>query len=267
MRTWRLLTGISSGTMNMAVDQALLKLHAEGKSPPTLRLYQWNPPAVSLGYFQRRRGPDPIACRRWGLDVVHRPTGGRAVLHLGDLTYAVIGGVPDGIPFSADGAYQLISKGLVIGLRSLGIEADAYMGKSKSSLPTVCFMRPAAGEIVCRGKKFVGSAQTWIGSSVLQHGSLAIESQIDCLAEIFLPDGHSLEMFRLELRRKVTSIGEILGVHVGPHEVGAAIEEGLSEALGASFEPGELSAEEFALAEEIAQGAEGYVLRRSGTQG
>jgi len=110
VRRWRLLTGTSSGTINMAVDLALLKLYARGQSLPALRLYQWNPPAVSLGYFQRRRGPDPIACRRWGLDVVRRPTGGRAVLHRGDLTYAVISGVRDGIPFSADGAYQIICR-------------------------------------------------------------------------------------------------------------------------------------------------------------
>lgn len=243
----------------MAVDLALLKLYSSGQSLPAVRLYQWDPPAVSLGYFQRRRGPDPFACRRWGLDVVRRPTGGRAVLHKGDLTYAVIGGVSDGVPFSADGAYQLVCKGLILGLRRLGIEAEAYRGKSKSSLPTVCFMRPAAGEIVYQGKKFAGSAQTWIGPSVLQHGSLAIEPQIDCLAEIFSPGTHSPESFRLELCGKVTSIREILGVHVGPHEVGTAIREGLSEALGASFEPGELSTEEYALAEEIARTADGHV--------
>lgn len=243
----------------MAVDQALLKLYSEGKCAPTLRLYQWKPPAVSLGYFQRKRGPNLIACRRLGLDVVHRPTGGRAVLHLGDLTYAVIAGVHDGIPSSADAAYQLISKGLVLGLRTLGIEADAYGGKSKSSLPIVCFMRFAAGEIVYKGRKFVGSAQAWIGCSVLQHGSLAIEPQIDYLTEIFCPDTYSLELFRSELCDKITSIREIIGEDIDPHQVGVAIREGLSEALKASFEPGELSSEECKLAEEIAGRAEGQV--------
>jgi lipoyl(octanoyl) transferase len=243
----------------MAVDLALLKVYASGQCLPALRLYQWNPPAVSLGYFQRRRGPNPIACRRLGLDLVRRPTGGRAVLHKGDLTYAVIGGVRDNIPFSADGAYQAICRGLILGLQRLGIEADAYQGSTNTSSPTVCFMRPAAGEIVYQGKKFVGSAQTWIGPCVLQHGSLAIEPQIDCLAEIFAPDNESPESFRLELVKKVTSIREILREDVDHHEVAVAIKEGISEALRASFEPWNLSSEERALAEEIAQIADEQV--------
>ncbi len=251
MKQWRLLTGEASGAMNMAIDQALLKLKADGKSPPTLRLYKWKPSAVSLGYFQRKRGPNPEACERLGLDVVRRPSGGRAVLHLGDLTYAIIAGTNDGIPFDADGAYRLISKGLVIGLNALGVTADSYDGNHSASLPTICFMRPVSGEIVWQGKKFVGNAQAWSGQTLLQHGSIAIEPQIDYLTELFRPERYPLDQFRAALSAKVTSINEIMGRAVSPDLVGEAIRNGMGEALGITFENGELSTEESDLAEHL----------------
>ncbi|MGO8879804.1 MAG: biotin/lipoate A/B protein ligase family protein [Desulfomonilaceae bacterium] len=251
MKQWRLLTGEASGAMNMAIDQALLKLKAEGKSPPTLRLYKWKPSAVSLGYFQRKQGPNPEACERLGLDVVRRPSGGRAVLHLGDLTYAVIAGTRDSIPFDADGAYRLISKGLVIGLNALGVTADSYDGNDGASLPTICFLHPASGEIVWQGKKFVGNAQAWSGQTLLQHGSIAIEPQIDYLTELFKPERYPLDQFRAALSAKVTSINEIMGRAVSSDLVGEAIRNGMGEALGVTFEPGELSPEESDLAEQL----------------
>ena len=124
MTTWRLLdTGALPGSLNMAIDQAILGLHANGKSPPTLRFYQWTPPAVSLGYCQKNHNLDMAACRRLGIEVVRRPSGGRAVLHLGDLTYAVIAGTADGIPSAVTAAYRLICDGLLQGFRLLGIDA------------------------------------------------------------------------------------------------------------------------------------------------
>ncbi|MGC8658581.1 MAG: lipoate--protein ligase family protein [Desulfomonilaceae bacterium] len=251
MKTWRLLVGEASGVMNMAIDQALLKLVAEGKSPPTLRLYQWNPPAVSLGYFQRKRGPNLAACERLALDVVRRPSGGRAVLHLGDLTYAIIAGAKNGIPFDADGAYRLISRGLVIGLNALGVTADSYDGNHDASLPTICFMRPASGEIVWQGKKFVGNAQAWSGQTLLQHGSIAIDPQVDHLTELFRPEGYPEDKFRRVIASKVTCINEIMGRSVSPDLVGEAITNGMARELEVTFEPGRLSPAESNLAEEI----------------
>ncbi|MGC8604571.1 MAG: lipoate--protein ligase family protein [Desulfomonilaceae bacterium] len=251
MKTWRLLIGEASAAMNMAIDQALLKLVAEGESPPTLRLYRWIPPAVSLGFFQRKRGPNPAVCDRLGLDVIRRPSGGRAVLHWGDLTYAIIAGTNDGIPFDADGAYRLISRGLVIGLNWLGVTSDSYDGNHDASLPTICFMRPASGEIVWQGKKFVGNAQAWSGQTLLQHGSIAIEPQIDYLTQLFKPERYPEEHFRLAIASKVTSINEIMGRSVHPDQVAEAIKIGIGEALGVSFEPGRLSPAESDMAEEI----------------
>ena len=166
-----------SPALNMAIDQAILGLHANGKSPPTVRFYQWRPPAVSLGYFQRRHNLDLDACRSLGIEVVRRPTGGKAVLHLGDLTYAVVAGTADGIPSAVTAAYRLICEALLAGFHSLGIEARMGRETRKSLQTDICFLRCAIGAIVHQGKKLVGSAQTWHASSMLQHGSIILEPQ------------------------------------------------------------------------------------------
>ncbi|MFA5111665.1 MAG: hypothetical protein WC443_09680, partial [Desulfobaccales bacterium] len=76
MTAWRLLdSGAVSPALNMAIDRAILALHANGKSPPTLRFYQWTPPAVSLGYCQKNHKLDMAACQRLGIEVVRRPSG------------------------------------------------------------------------------------------------------------------------------------------------------------------------------------------------
>jgi lipoate-protein ligase A len=245
MTRWRLLdTGALPGALNMAIDQALLRLHERGACPPTLRLYGWSPPAVSLGYFQRRHTLGLAACRRLGLDIVRRPTGGRAVLHLNDLTYAVVAGAAEGLPASPAAAYRLLCEGLLAGLRLLGIEAEMGRERVKPPQPEVCFLRAAAADIVHRGRKLIGSAQTWRGESLLQHGSVVLAPQVEVLAAVF-------ELSAEELARRITSLEAILGRGVTAAEVGEALTEGLARALGAVFEPGRLSAEEWALARRI----------------
>ena len=251
MNRWRLLdTGALPGRLNMAIDEALLRLHEQGASPPTLRLYQWEPPAVSLGYCQRRPGIDPAACRNLGLDVVRRLTGGRAVLHLHDLTYAVVAGVQEGMPSSPALVYDLLCEGLLAGLRLLGVKAEMGQEKIKPPQPEVCFLRSSAADIVYRGRKFIGSAQTWQGGSFLQHGSVVLETQTDALAAVF-----GTEVAELEAR--LTSLSEILGRSAEAAEVGEAIRRGLAQRLGVVFDVGELSPEEWALARQIAAQEEG----------
>lgn len=185
MSTWRVLdTGASAGSLNMAIDQAILAMHARGESPPTLRIYQWSPPAISLGYFQRCHGVDIAACRRLGIDVVKRPTGGRAVLHFGDLTYAVVAGTTDGIPSGVTAAYHLICQGLAAAFRVLGFEAELGCQGTGSPRSDMCFLTSTAGDLLHKGRKFVGSAQTWEGSSMLQHGSIILEPHPEILARL-----------------------------------------------------------------------------------
>jgi len=246
MSRWRFVdSGPLPGRLNMAIDEVLLRLHERGESPPTLRLYQWRPPAVSLGYFQRRHRLDHGACRRLGLEVVRRPTGGRAVLHLDDLTYSVVAGDPEELPASPAAAYRLLCEGLRAGLRLLGVEAEPGREALKPPQPEVCFLRQTAADIVHRGRKLVGSAQTWRGTSLLQHGSIVLKPQAQALSAVFGAEEQALEA-------RLTSLSEILGRTVEAEEVGQAIREGLASLLGVSFEAGELSSEEWALARRIA---------------
>jgi lipoyl(octanoyl) transferase len=253
MKTWRFLdTGSLSPVCNMAVDRALLALQANGKSPPTLRLYQWRPPAVSLGYFQKRHGLDLEACRRLGIEVVRRPTGGKAVLHLEDLTYAVIAGTAEGMPSAVTAAYHLIAQGLLHSFRLLGIEAKMGREGGDSQSTDICFLRCARGAIVHRGKKLVGSAQTWHASSLLQHGSIIVKPQVEAWLALINAEGEARAALRTRLAGRLTSMEEILGVVPKMSDLKEAMRQGLAQVLGVELQPGELSAAEWTLARDLA---------------
>ena len=172
MRIWRLLnTGALSGALNMAIDQALLKLHVLGLSPPTLRFYQWQPPAISIGYFQQPQTINLSLCSSLGIDVVRRPTGGRAVLHQNELTYSLIAGTKEGIPSSLPKAYGLICEGLLAGFRLIGIEAQMGQERLTGSsagylLSTFVHQRHCLpGEKICRecpDVERIFPAPTWL---------------------------------------------------------------------------------------------------------
>jgi len=253
MNAWRFLdTGALPGALNMAIDQAILGLHANGKSPPTLRFYQWTPPAVSLGYCQKNHNLDMAACRRLGIEVVKRPSGGRAVLHLGDLTYAVIAGTADGMPSAVTAAYRLICDGLLQGFRLLGIDARMGRGIIKPPQMDICFLRGTLGSIMHQERKFVGSAQTWHASSMLQHGSIILMPQIEALVSLWPGVADSPEARQAKLESRITSLQEILGRLPEVAEVKAAIREGLARTLGVRFDQGELTPGEWALAKDMA---------------
>jgi lipoate-protein ligase A len=253
VKAWRRLdTGALPADLNMGIDLALLELHSRGISPPTLRFYQWDPPAVSLGYFQRRHSIDLSVCRKMGLDVVKRPTGGHAVLHGHDLTYSVVAGAAEGIPANLATAYHLLSKGLLSGFSLLGIEAERGGGNLQMPETDVCFMRFTLGDLLYRGKKFVGSAQTLKGSSLLQHGSIVLDAQHESWVNLVSQKADSAEELRQHLESRTTSLGEILGRRVEPEEVKAVLIAGLASALDVEFQTGELTTDEWALAREIA---------------
>src|SRR5919201_363204 len=181
--TWRLIRDPpASGAWNMAVDEVLLDGVAAGTAPPTLRFYGWKPPCLSLGYFQSFDVVDAAACRELGIDIVRRPTGGRAILHDRELTYSIA------LPASVLGhdrgilpSYHRISRALQAGLAELGV---ATTMAPQSAAPTmqehgpICFDRPSAHEILLYGRKLVGSAQVRRSDALLQHGSILIEPRI-----------------------------------------------------------------------------------------
>src|SRR5438132_10802731 len=233
--SWRLLVDAAAGgAWNMAVDEVLLDGVAAGTTPPTLRFYEWMPPCLSLGYFQPFDVVDVDGCRALGIEVVRRPTGGRAILHDRELTYSVA--LPASL-LGHDGgvlpSYYPLSLALQDGLSGLGVPATLApesVGSSGQHGP-VCFDRPSAHEILLDGRKLVGSAQMRRGGGLLQHGSILIEPRIDkLLACLQRPAGASsrgLEEGVAGLaERGVTDPGRVASA------IGAAFAAGFGVGLG-----------------------------------
>jgi len=181
---WRLIrSGARSGSFNMALDEVLLEEVAAGRSAPVLRLYRWDPATVTLGYFQRGAAVVNLeACRHLGLDVVRRLTGGRAVLHDCEATYAVI--APERCPPFVGGSilenYRVIAGVLCQALQGLGLPATLAPGRPGGSAGegaehSACFTAPASYEILCHGCKISGGAQKRRGGAFLQHGSIPVD--------------------------------------------------------------------------------------------
>jgi lipoate-protein ligase A len=167
----------------MAVDHALAACLDPGEA--VLRIYRWSRPTVSFGRNEPARGRyDPVAGREAGIEFVRRPTGGRAVLHDRELTYAVL--LPRPPRGGLRATYRMINSGLVEALRFLGIPATMAEGpRSTRGLDAgPCFNAPARGEITVAGRKLVGSAQARLQGAILQHGSLLMGPGQDRLLDL-----------------------------------------------------------------------------------
>ena len=183
---WRLLLSpVSTGADNMALDEALM-LRARDTGEWTLRVYGWSRPTLSLGRNQLARGDyDLDALHSRGIDVVRRPTGGRAILHQHEVTYSVTGS--EEAAGDLRESYGRINRLLVEGLRSLGVPAAVVARASRAGLadadqhaidrPGVlpCFHHPSPGEITLDGRKLAGSAQWRSEGAFLQHGSILVD--------------------------------------------------------------------------------------------
>lgn len=169
----------------MAIDSWLLEQHRLGLYPPTLRFYTWSPIAISLGYHQKSY-PDHWQHLSWqgqAIDLVRRPSGGRAVLHQGDLTYAVI---LSGLSGTRLQAYQAICQFLIEGWRSLGVELSyGTAGRGYIHHPN-CFGTATGADLVTEtGVKLIGSAQLRRGSAILQHGSIRLTTDPRLYYKVF----------------------------------------------------------------------------------
>jgi lipoate-protein ligase A len=185
MNEWRFIdSGHNLGAYNMAMDEELLARAQAGEAVTVLRLYTWDPPAVSLGRFQKiENSVNAEACHRHGIDIVRRITGGRAVLHHNELTYSIIARTENPLfPSNVLGTYKIIASGLLAGLKNLGIDAEmvsrsnrhAHLVKKGSKDPA-CFSSPSWYEILVHGRKIIGSAQRRLSGAFLQHGSILLD--------------------------------------------------------------------------------------------
>lgn len=243
--TWNILkTDFHEASINMALDEALLRWHSEGKIPPTLRFYGWSTPTLSLGHFQKEKSIHFPGLEKHGCQLVRRLTGGSAVLHDDELTYSIV--VSEShpkIPKTIREAYHVLSQGIKVGYKNLGIEAEYFIPERKKgkNRTAVCFEKPAFYELVVDGKKVSGNAQTRQKGVLLQHGSIPITMNEDMLFDLFaFPSERKREVNRRAFRQKATTIEQITGKKHTYKEVQEAFYNGFQSSLGVSFKPFEL---------------------------
>ncbi len=234
---WRLIVDSEArtGAENMALDEAIMEAVAAGESPPTLRLYQWEPPCLSLGKRQPLDGVDLAECHATGVDVVRRATGGWAILHTNELTYSVTLRPDDPrVSGAILDTYRTLSLGLIAGLWLLGAEAEmnpVIPGGTQNS-SAACFEVPSAYEITVAGRKLIGSAQTRPAGKVLQHGSLPLYGDIARVAR-YLTFAVEDDRVALEahLRARATTLSDALVRQITFVEAAQAMAHGFAEAL------------------------------------
>jgi lipoate-protein ligase A len=253
---WRLVhTAPASGAWNMAVDEAILEGIQNASSPPTLRLYAWEPTCLSLGYAQSINDVDESALASHGWELVRRPTGGRAILHTDELTYSVIAAAGEPrLAGSVLESYQRLSQALLRALELLQVPARGQEKKTangaKADPNPVCFEAPSDYEITVEGKKLVGSAQARRKLSVLQHGSLPLHGDIARITQALVyPGPDEREAAAQRVRERAATVEGALGRRIAWEQAAAAFAEGFGESLNIEFTSGELSAEEAAAAE------------------
>jgi lipoate-protein ligase A len=237
-------TGYRTGAENMKYDGQLAQSLLASDHPFVVRVYGWKPPAISLGWHQNIEEIDLELCAQAGIDVVRRPTGGRAILHSDEVTYSVAMVASQKSVLSV---YQQISEALVQGLRELG--AEVALEKSQPHFPSLyrspsavaCFASVARYEIHIGGRKLVGSAQRRFARPdgqevVLQHGSILLGEDHQRMVE-FLKGLRSdqRDQLRLDLGKNTIDLSSALGRRVRFEEVVPLLRVGFEKAWGMEF--------------------------------
>jgi lipoate-protein ligase A len=206
----------------MGLDEALLESVSRGSSPPVLRFYQWKPPAVSVGYFQGVKDEvDLDACKRFGVDLVRRISGGGAVFHHAELTYSII--MPLKHPLAGETifeSYQILCPGITEGLSLFGIPSRFV----------------PVNDIHTGDRKVSGNAQTRRMGCVLQHGTVLLDLDVDLMFELLkVPPEKTRGKVIREVKEGVTSLRAVLGREVSFEEAVPVFAEGFRRALSLDF--------------------------------
>jgi lipoate-protein ligase A len=230
----------------MALDEVLIDSVASKSSLPVLRFYAWDPPAVSIGYFQKLdKSIDVEFCRNNKIDIVRRITGGRTVFHNKELTYSVVIPMENDIAKgSVTDVYKKISMGLLEGLKICGIMAEFSPGIAHNSTTSACFEVSSRYEIVISGKKLVGSAQTRKKGVVLQHGSIILNLEEELFAQILGLKGKQKEEFLIEYPKKATDIVRNNSSKIERELLVKKIKEGFCKSLNIDFEEDKINLNE-----------------------
>ncbi len=221
-RVYSLDSGLHTGEENMELDRRLMASFLDGRFQQRFghnsclwRFYSWRPYAITVGYNQDVSALDSIKCASAGIDIVRRPTGGRAVFHAEEFTYSFY---TESVEHNAT-LYRMVHEVIQCALEGLGIHAEfcrSTLGRPQGeacSGSVSCFTASAKYELQVAGRKLVGSAQRRSRNVLLQHGSLPLSSRHKELgAFVALQDGEIYnDDTREEMERKTTSLEEILG--------------------------------------------------------
>jgi lipoate-protein ligase A len=240
---WRLLAlKRNSAAVNMAIDEAVLICRSRGEVQNTLRFYMWDPSTVSIGFFQSLHAEvDLDACKREGVDVVRRITGGGAVFHdsEGEVTYSLVVGEEDGIvPRDIIQSYRVICDGIIEGLRLLGVAA----------------MFQPVNDILVAGKKISGNAQTRRLGVVLQHGTILVDADVDKMFNVLrVSDVKVRDKMIASVKDRVTTLAKEMSSRPQPQDVAEALRKGFEKSLKIRLTEGELTEEERIIAERLSR--------------
>lgn len=216
--TWRLILDPPPrpGELNLAIDEAILRTVAEGKAPPTLRLYGWSPPTLTLGRGQPFADADTAALRRDGIVVLRRMTGGTAVLNRDELTYAVaVRADEPRLAGAIHQSYRGISEALLSALADLGVtsaaaaERSTGTPRSRRERTPVCFEISSGYEITVGARKLVGSSQMRVRHGILQHGTLPLIGDIGDIGQ-YLTARPSPERIRSHAMSLYDALGRVI---------------------------------------------------------
>ena len=176
-------THTHDAAINMAIDESILTHHLKGEVPPTLRVFRWSQPSISLGRFQStEREIVTEQCLERGVALVRRPTGGRAVYHRDEFTYSIVMSKRFGVPSGIVASYAFLAQGLLAALTNLGVHAELSDGRVSKKPSAACFASSTQADLTSGGFKLIGSAQVWKDDTLLQQGSLPLD---DRAAEFF----------------------------------------------------------------------------------
>ncbi len=244
MDTWRYLPlQTCTPQMNMAIDEAILNARVADKVPNTLRFYRWSPSAVSIGKNQNPNEQVYLEnCKKLGVDVVRRISGGGAVYHdfEGEVTYSVVAKVSDLGSADVTSVYTKIYGAVYDALRLLGVPAD-YSGGDAKNCPN----------LAVAGKKISGSSQVITRGVVLQHGTLLRSVDIDKMFQLLQLKDASCTLAADIGRRKITSIQNELAHRISPDTVANALAQGFKAILKIQLHEDALTSDEAESAENL----------------
>jgi len=245
LTVWRLIVlETYDASTNMAIDEAVLRARIAGKVPNTLRFYRWRPSAVSIGRFQSVANEvDLDACRKHGVDVVRRITGGGAVYHDSEdeITYSVVVARDDLGEVDVTGAYKKICSGLVNALELLGVKADFSPGDTRN-----------CPNVAVNGRKISGSSQSFKGGMVLQHGTILLRVNLEKMFTFLrVPWAKTCMEIVNVAEKKITSVRDELGIEVSVEQAYKALVKGFKDALGMRLIESALTKEELEATEKL----------------